>query len=358
RSATYDGTSVGFFYSSLTPHGEWIQVENGLYAWRPLRVRSGWRPYMYGRWAWTDNGWYWSSHEPFGWAVYHYGRWFYDDYYGWIWIPDDVWGPAWVEWRYNDDYIGWAPLPPYAHFSVSIGIRFTTRWVSPTHYWSFIHCRYFGAPAVTRYVVDAGSTRRLIRTTRSVGGYEVERDRIVNRGVDKGFIERRGRTRIERMDITDVRDRSTERIVKEGARERIEVYRPSRTEMEQGREVRIDARRADRRTTLDVSRIERPLRDTDPGAKPSESERRQIDRGKSEDNKLKETTPPRKQRDRMEPGSQRERKEFRREGSPQYQRPQLPSPRIDRQAPASRQPSREGNRENQPRREERKRGRD
>jgi len=30
-------------------------------------------------------------------------------------MPDDVWGPAWVEWRYDDEYIGWAPLRPMQH---------------------------------------------------------------------------------------------------------------------------------------------------------------------------------------------------------------------------------------------------
>ncbi|MBI3006481.1 MAG: hypothetical protein HYY49_13875 [Ignavibacteriales bacterium] len=372
-SASFERGRVAFFYSSLGPHGEWIEIESGMYAWRPLRVRLGWRPYMYGRWAWTDHGWYWVSQEPFGWAVYHYGRWYYDDFYGWIWIPDDVWGPAWVEWRYNDDYIGWAPLPPYAHFSFSVGIRFTTQWVAPVHYWSFIHCRNFGSPVITRHYVDAGSTRRLIRTTRSAGGYEVDRDRIINRGVDRGFVERRGRTRIDRMEIADVRERSTERVVRDGSRERIEVYRPKKTEMEQERDVRIDARRADRRTTLDLKRIERTPRDSDPGSRPAGDDPRQIERGKREQEKTRESTKPRERREqfipenrpesrtpRIEPrqAPQREQRELRRDSSPQYQRQQLPSPRVERQTPGSRQPRGEGNRGNQPRREERKRGRD
>ena len=81
------GISLGFFYSSLEPHGEWIAVEGGYYAWRPFGVVHDWRPYTVGRWLWTPDGWYWYSQEPWGWATYHYGRWFYDDYYGWLWIP-------------------------------------------------------------------------------------------------------------------------------------------------------------------------------------------------------------------------------------------------------------------------------
>src|SRR5256885_13718454 len=78
---------LNVFYTNLTPYGEWVDVSYGS-AWRPYHVSQGWRPYMDGRWVWSDYGWYWSSYEPYGWAVYHYGRWIYDDYYGWIWLPD------------------------------------------------------------------------------------------------------------------------------------------------------------------------------------------------------------------------------------------------------------------------------
>jgi len=118
------------FYGSLAGQGEWIEMSIGT-AWRPHNTGHQWRPYMRGRWIWTDYGWYWNSYEPFGWATYHYGRWIYDDYYGWIWVPDDVWGPAWVEWRYDDDYVGWAPLPPHARFSISVGITFGDHWMAP-----------------------------------------------------------------------------------------------------------------------------------------------------------------------------------------------------------------------------------
>jgi len=369
------GISTGFFYSHLAPYGEWIELDAGTYAWRPLRVGFGWRPYLHGRWVWTDYGWYWLSAEPFGWAVFHYGRWYYDDYYGWIWIPDDVWGPAWVEWRYGGDYIGWAPLPPYAHFSVSIGIRFTTRWVAPVHYWSFVHCRYIGAPAVTRYVVDQRSTRRLIRTSRSAGGYEVDRERIINRGVDREYIERRGQVRISRMEVAEVRDRSEERIIRDGSRERIEVFRPSRSDMERRREVQINARKPERRLSLDINRIERSDGST------GREERSTTDQGPREtgrtepaERKQRDVAPPASRREqylpenrpdsrvdprrefrppRIEtrPDVKREQQDFRRERQP------FPTPRLERQAQPSRPQSREAP-QNQPRREDRKRGRD
>ncbi len=246
---------IGFFYSSLAPYGEWIEIESGFYAWRPLHVHFGWRPYLYGRWVWTDFGWYWVSSEPFGWATFHYGRWYYDDFYGWIWIPDHTWGPAWVEWRYDDDFIGWAPLPPYATFSVTIGIRFTTRWVAPVHYWTFVRHPYFTTTSVYRYAAPTEYARRLIRTGRSVVSYEVDRDRIINRGVDRAFIERRGNTRIDRADVTTTSERG-ERVRREGGRERVEMYRPTPTDFQNQNE-NIQARRPERRLSLDLERIER-----------------------------------------------------------------------------------------------------
>jgi hypothetical protein len=248
---------VGFFYNSLRPYGEWIQLDAGFYAWRPMQLRAGWRPYLYGRWAWTDYGWYWVSSEPYGWAVFHYGRWYYDDYYGWIWIPDRVWGPAWVEWRYNDDYLGWAPLPPYASFSFGIGIRFTRFWTAPFHYWNFVRYRHFGSASVYRQVVPVDDTRRLIGTTRSAGRYEVSGDRIINSGVDRQFVERQGFTRIKRVNVRETGNLG-DRIVRDRSQgNTIEVYRPNRTDLERS-PGQIDARRPDRGTSLDLQRIERP----------------------------------------------------------------------------------------------------
>lgn len=219
------GAGFEIFYSSLGSHGEWVQVEFG-YAWRPHHVRHGWRPYMDGRWVWTEYGWYWVSYEPYGWAVYHYGRWFYDDYYGWIWIPDDVWGPAWVEWRYSDDYIGWAPLPPYARFSVSFGISYTMAWAAPVHYWNFVPCRHFTTRRVVDYVQPVERTRRFFGNTRSATEIRGDGNRVVNRGVDVSFVERRTNGRINRVDVVDgERDRG-DRYVRSSGRERIEAYRP------------------------------------------------------------------------------------------------------------------------------------
>jgi len=345
----------GSFYGALAPYGEWLQMDAGFYAWRPTHVRGGWRPYTFGHWAWTDYGWYWISDEPFGWAAYHYGRWYYDDYYGWIWIPDRTWGPAWVEWRYNDDYLGWAPLPPYASFSFSIGIRFTTHWFAPYHYWNFVRYRHFTARYINREIVPMEYTRRLIGNTRTGGRYDIDGGRIINRGIDRGTVERRGGySRIDRIDVRETPNVG-ERIVRDRNQERIEVYRPDRSAISRAPE-RIEARRPDRGTTLDLQKIERSPRESG-----RTIDTREPDRGRNvvrEENQppqertQRPETPQRREEPVQRPRTERrielpqgptvERRETdrrREEGAPAVRREQAPR-QQDRRTVAPAQPQR------------------
>lgn len=254
------GVSFGVFYDGLSSHGEWMSIGGGVYGWRPIGVHAGWRPYTVGRWCWTNYGWYWLSDEPWGWAVFHYGRWYYDDYYGWIWIPGYDWAPAWVEWRYSPDYIGWAPLGPYAVFNISWGIHYRTRWYTPVHWWNFVSCGYVGHPNVHRYVYRTENNTRYIGATRSGGSVRYDGGRIVSRGPERDYIERRGNVRIEQIRVRDVDDRAVERLTRDGGSEEIHVFRPrierrseesddvsrpAKVREEGGRSIGLDTRKID-----------------------------------------------------------------------------------------------------------------
>ena len=127
------------FQDGLSPYGEWVRTPGYGTAWRP-RVAVGWRPYYYGRWEWTNEGWLWVSEEPFGWATYHYGRWAYDGGYGWIRVPGYQWAPAWVSWRYGGDVVGWAPLAP----GLSL---YVTSYAFVDFWWTFVpSVRFCGSP--------------------------------------------------------------------------------------------------------------------------------------------------------------------------------------------------------------------
>ncbi len=287
--------SFGFFYNSLAPYGEWIEIDRNFYVWKPMRVRYDWRPYSDGRWAWTRQGWYWVSYEPYGWAVFHYGRWHYDDYYGWVWIPGYDWSPAWVEWRYDDDYIGWAPLPPYATFNIHIGITFSTHWASPVHHWSFVRYRHFSSPRVNDYYEPMERSRRFFGDTRYRTDYRYENERITNSGVDREFIERRTGERIRTAEITETRDRKTDRIIREGDRPKIEVYRPSEREIERNKPERIEARKSDRTSTLDLEKVDRTIYR-------ERSERQETERGTEKRNDRENERPDdRRIQERKEP---------------------------------------------------------
>jgi len=219
------GRHFKLFYNSLQSHGEWVNVRFGT-AWRPFRVNDEWRPYHNGRWIWTDYGWYWKSYEPFGWATYHYGRWTYDDYYGWIWIPGDEWGPAWVEWRYDDDYIGWAPLPPSARWSFSVGITFGRTWIAPVHYWNFVPCGNFSSVTVVNYIQPPDVSRRIFGRTRSAGSVRSVNNRIVNDAVRLDRVQRRSSEPIRRVDLSERGSPGEGRVVRGKDRQTMEIYRP------------------------------------------------------------------------------------------------------------------------------------
>ncbi|MEW6195844.1 MAG: DUF6600 domain-containing protein [Bacteroidota bacterium] len=248
--------NFGFFYSSLEPYGEWIVLDDDLFVWRPVHMDRHWRPYSHGRWSWTRYGWYWDSYEPFGWAVYHYGRWYYDDYYGWVWIPDYEWGPAWVEWRYDDVYVGWAPLPPYAHFRIDIGIHFSISWHSHYSYWNFVAYDHFCHDRLNYYIVGSHLNHRIFERTKYRNNYSYDRGRIVNGGLDRKFVEKRAGYRIAERDIYDVDRHDKYERDRKADRDKIYNYRPSEREIEKySANRKIEVSRGDRKLSIDRDKI-------------------------------------------------------------------------------------------------------
>lgn len=249
--------SFGIFYSSLRPYGEWIEIDANLFAWRPNSVSWNWKPYSYGRWVWSSHGWYWDSYEPFGWATYHYGRWYYDEYYGWIWIPDYEWGPSWVEWRYDDDYIGWAPLPPYATFRIGVGIHFSIGWNSNYLYWNFVSYHRFCHSRVNYYIIDSRRSHKIFSRTKYRNNYYMDRDRLVNGGLDRNFVERKAGYRIAEREIVSTNDYNRYDRSRNSNSDRIYDYRPSEREINLERyDGNMDIKRGESRSSLKRDKIE------------------------------------------------------------------------------------------------------
>jgi hypothetical protein len=229
QAAIGQDVDEGYFYANLAPHGQWFFQADFGWVWHPARVSAGWRPYTEGQWVWAqDVGWTWASQEPWGWATYHYGRWYFDPTYGWSWVPGRTWAPAWVSWRVEAGFIGWAPLWP-AYFDKYPDHRWD-RW-SHDHDWDrrhngrdwdrwvFTRDRDFTSDRVGRHAINDRRERdRIFSRSRDVTKYDESRPERIGHSIDRAMVEKAtGRpvrsVRIEAADKPDVAfDTKSERI--------------------------------------------------------------------------------------------------------------------------------------------------
>ena len=103
---------AALFQEALSAFGQWLNYGQHGLVWRPGQVDKNWRPYTNGRWVPTQEGYVFETDEPWGWATYHYGNWLPTKDQGWVWVPGRTWYPHTVNWRTNDENVGWAPVPP------------------------------------------------------------------------------------------------------------------------------------------------------------------------------------------------------------------------------------------------------
>lgn len=215
------------FYNDLAPYGTWIQLGGLGLVWQPGSLPYGWRPYSDGYWVYTNYGWTYQSDTPYGWAVYHYGRWALDRQFGWVWLPGDEWAPAWVAWRDNGDYIGWAPLPPSARWeqggfygggvNIEVGISNVG--------WCFVPHRHFAEWNVYTYMEAPNHNVTIIQNSRSITNYTIINNTIINNSVNVHDVERYSNRRIDRYDISDARSRNDVGF-SHNDRNELKVYRP------------------------------------------------------------------------------------------------------------------------------------
>lgn len=233
-----DLTSVDYkeFYDQLSPHGEWIQVDReeiGLehktvlnegsgnnsfslssllginnayassdvntgmvYVWKPsqeLAVTSTvdaapvYVPYSNGQWVNTDAGWYFKAPTPVEETTSHYGRWVNSPKAGWLWVPGRVWAPAWVDWRQNDKYVSWAPLPPSVYV---VNNSMSTPEIDENNY-VIVERKYFLEPEVYKYnnVYYENGDRIPLSEMSVIPGIVIVNSAIINRGPDVNIFQ-------------------------------------------------------------------------------------------------------------------------------------------------------------------------
>ncbi len=112
RQANAGQEDAALFQEALSSYGQWFTYGSYGPVWRPRQINRDWRPYSNGRWVPTQDGYVFETDEPWGWATYHYGNWLFTRDHGWVWVPGRTWYPHTVNWRTNDENVGWAPVPP------------------------------------------------------------------------------------------------------------------------------------------------------------------------------------------------------------------------------------------------------
>lgn len=249
-----DLTTVNYmeFYEQLAPHGEWIQVKpedigmkpqtvqsdvnnksgitlagllgiqdayassyesNGLvYVWKPsptLAVMSVegsdpvYVPYSNGKWVNTKSGWYFKANTPPEETTSHYGRWVKNPDAGWLWVPGRVWAPAWVDWKQNDQYVSWAPLPPSVYM---VNGSMSSPAIDNSNY-MIVEKKYFVEPDVYKYNNNyyQSGERIVVNDFASLVGLVLVDNLLVNRGPDVSLIQTIYGRNIELISIQPVR---------------------------------------------------------------------------------------------------------------------------------------------------------
>ena len=230
-AALLDTGDHQIFFAELSRFGEWFETRDYGFVWQPAALREdpAWRPYTRGRWVNSDQGWTWLSDEPFGWAVYHYGRWVLLAQHGWVWVPGDDWAPAWVSWRQNDDYLGWAPLPPETlydevyDYDPGIDLAYD---VSPDYY-NFVPVDHFYEP-VQPHCVPRVTVITIIINTRNVTRFSMRGHHVHCGGPDFAWVNRHARRPARRcqLDLGGGRDHFAHRQHHRLHEDRLHVFAP------------------------------------------------------------------------------------------------------------------------------------
>jgi hypothetical protein len=234
--------SLTVFHDGLSGYGDWVRHDRYGDVWVPRQAHA-WRPYSVGYWTYTDAGWTWVSDEPWAWATYHYGRWAFDPGFGWVWVPDTTWGPSWVAWRSNDDYTGWAPLPP--------GIEVSEDFDPPIDSFGFVfvRTRYLCEPRLVTYIEPQARNVTYVRLTTNATHFSVVSGVVINRGVRVENVERVVGHPVPRLTIQAVSGVQAARV----SGGQVAIYRPPTVVIAAGAHVAAPIRSAHVETVAEMN---------------------------------------------------------------------------------------------------------
>ncbi len=206
------------FYDELSPYGSWIDYPGYGYVWSP--TISDFRPYYNnGYWMNTTMGWSWNSNYNWGWAPFHYGRWFYETGYGWLWLPGYEWAPAWVSWRNNNDYYGWAPLAPGMRLGISSGFEV------PIEHWAFVRHGFLNDRDFKNHCAQGSENENIYRNTTVINNINYTKNKTgYYKGPDYKEVERYSGQKINPIAIRAHQQIKQPEI--DNKKQQMKVYKP------------------------------------------------------------------------------------------------------------------------------------
>lgn len=237
-----------YFYKELSSYGEWIEIDAkklgidikptamnnssstlisdllgiktayaqtgeqifNLFVWRPanelasemIKESNEYIPYNNGQWMYTDEGWYFKANTPQEELTSHYGRWTQDEELGWIWLPGKTYSPAWVDWRQNDDYVAWAPVPPGKYIE-NDAVKIDD--INENRY-TIVEKKHLIEPSVYkyRYQYVENKNKIMIKEMTKTDGIIIKDKKVINKGPDVTDIEKKSGKKIEQIKINKV----------------------------------------------------------------------------------------------------------------------------------------------------------
>jgi hypothetical protein len=113
-----------------------------------------------------------------------------------------------VTWCYNDDYCGWAPLPPGVFYSDTVGLVYNGAAAGVADDFGlgadsfvFVSLNYFGDPHPFQHRLNRDQARRVYGQTPILNQFERRGQGYVNRGIDPASITRVTHTAIQPVTV-------------------------------------------------------------------------------------------------------------------------------------------------------------